>query len=179
MINKLSVLLKQPQKIYHTSDLRILWGIQNPNTLRQTITRYVQKGALFRIYKGVYSIIDPQKLDPVELGFRLFNRFCYLSTESVLAQNGLINHSPTKITFVSDFPQTIIWSQYTFLSRQLKPDYLYNTTGIIQLPNGILTATPTRAIADILYFQPQYHFDASNIINWDLVKQIQQEVYQK
>ncbi|MBP9817382.1 hypothetical protein KBC75_01320 [Candidatus Shapirobacteria bacterium] len=177
MINKLSILLQQPQKIFHTADLRILWGIYNQNTLRQTVSRYTQKKSLFRIYKGVYSTIDPQKLDTTELGYRLFNRYCYLTTETVLSQNGLINHSPTKITFVSSLSQNIILNQHTFLSRQLKSQYLHNTAGITQLPNGVLIASSARAVADLLYFQPNFHFDAGSIINWDQVKQIQQEVY--
>ncbi len=159
MINKLNILLKQPQKIYHTDDLRILWGIIKPTTLHQTISRLIKKGVLIKIYKGFYSIIPITDLDPVELGFRLINRFCYLTTETVLAQNGIINQSPNKITFVSNISKKITIDGNTFLYRKLNDKYLYDSNGISVQTNGVLVASVVRAKSDMLYFQPNYYFD--------------------
>ena len=159
MINKLDILLKQPQKIYHTDDLRILWGIAKPNTLHQTISRLIKKGVLIKIYKGLYSTIPISDLNPIELGFRLINHFCYLSTETVLSQNGIINQSPNKITFVSNISKKIAVGDNTFLYRQLNDRYLYNSDGIIPQSNGVLVASIDRAKSDMLYFQPSYYFD--------------------
>ncbi|PJA50926.1 hypothetical protein CO168_02515 [Candidatus Shapirobacteria bacterium CG_4_9_14_3_um_filter_36_12] len=159
MINKLDILLKQPQKIYHTDDLRILWGITKPSTLHQTISRLIKKGVLIKIHKGLYCTIPISDLDPIELGFRLINRFCYLTTETVLAQNGIINQSPNKITFVSNISQKITVGDNTFLYRQLSDKYLYNSDGISPQSNGVLIASVARAKSDMLYFQPSYYFD--------------------
>jgi len=159
MINKLDILLKQPQKIYHTDDLRILWGIAKPNTLHQTISRLIKKGVLIKIYKGLYSTIPISDLNPIELGSRLINRFCYLTTETVLSQNGMINQSPNKITFVSNISKKIAVGDNTFLYRQLNDRYLYNSDGIIPQSNGVLVASIDRAKSDMLYFQPSYYFD--------------------
>lgn len=175
-MDKISVLIQQSQKLFHTSDLKILWNIPKQSTLYQTIYRLIKKKILFRIQKGLYSIVPLDQIDPVEIGFRAINRFNYLSTESVLSKNGIINQSPTKTTFISDISANFTINDNTFLFRQLKPQCLNNNVGIIQNHKGVFIATPERAVADMLYFQPNYHFDAQNLINWDQVKKIQKEL---
>lgn len=54
-------------------------------------------------------------------------------------------------------------------------EYLFNPVGIIE-ENGVFIATPERAAADMLYFNPKYHFDVSERIDFARVKSIQEEV---
>jgi predicted transcriptional regulator of viral defense system len=176
-MDKISVLIQQPQKLFHTSDLKVIWGIYNESTLYQTIYRLIKKKILFRVQKGLYSIVPLNQLDPIEIGFRAINHFSYLSTESVLSKNGIINQSPSKITFLSSSPANFNINTVSYLVRQLKPQCLNNTVGIIQNDKGVFMATTERAIADMLYFQPNYHFDADNLIDWKLVKNYQQQIY--
>ena len=175
--DKIGILIQQPQKLFHTSDLKVLWNILNQNTLHKTIARLVKKGVLISLQKGFYSIVPLDQLDPIEIGFRAINHFSYLSTESILAKNGIINQSPSKITFLSSSPANFNINGISYLVRQLKPQCLNNTIGIIQNDKGVFIATTERAIADILYFQPNYHFDADNLIDWKLVKNYQQQIY--
>ncbi|MDD4026905.1 MAG: hypothetical protein PHO75_01785 [Candidatus Shapirobacteria bacterium] len=175
--DKIGVLIQQPQKLFHTSDLKVIWGVLNQNTLHKTIARLVKKGILINIQKGFYSIVPLNQLDPVEIGFRAINHFSYLSTESVLSKNGIINQSPSKITFISSIPANFILNENSYLVRQLKPQCLNNTIGIIQNDKGVFIADTERAVADMLYFQPNYHFDAYNLINWSLVKNYQKQIY--
>jgi predicted transcriptional regulator of viral defense system len=175
--DKIGILIQQPQKLFHTSDLKILWNILNQNTLHKTIARLIKKGVLISLQKGFYSIVPLDQLDPIEIGFRAINHFSYLSTESILAKNGIINQSPSKITFLSSSPANFNINGISYLVRQLKPQCLNNTIGIIQNDKGVFIATTERAIADILYFQPNYHFDADNLIDWKLVKNYQQQIY--
>lgn len=175
-VDKTNVLLKQSQKIFHTSDLKVIWGIENSNTLYKSIERLAKKGVLISIQKGLYSVIPIEQLDSKELGFRIIHRQCYLSTETVLSDSGVINQSPTKITYISDISKNISVGGRDFLIRQLNSRFLNNTAGIIQKENGILVASLERAVADMLYFQPSYHFDAQDIIDWGMVKKIQSEV---
>lgn len=175
--DKIGILVQQPQSLFHTSDLKVLWNILNQKTLYQTIYRLIKKKVLFSLQKGFYSIIPLNQLDPIETGFRAINHFSYLSTESVLSQNGIINQSPNKITFISSSSANFTINSNSYLVRQLKAQCLNNTVGIIQNDKGIFMATTERAIADMLYFQPNYHFDANNIINWDLVKNYQKQIY--
>ena len=52
---KIDKLLKLNRDLYHTGDLGVLWEITNKNTLYTTIKRYVQKGILIPIHKGLYA----------------------------------------------------------------------------------------------------------------------------
>jgi hypothetical protein len=62
-----------------------------------------------------------------------------------------------------------------FLFRQLKDEYLHNPAGITY-QKGVFLAIPERAAADMLYFNPKYHFDAPGSLDMDKVKSIQKEI---
>ncbi len=163
------------RKIYHSNDLAILWNISNKNTLYTTIKRYVQKGVLIPIYKGLYSTIPISELDPLELGRAIIHRYTYLTTESVLAQVGIISQATYAHTFVSNVSKKVTVENVSFRFRKLKDEYLYNPTGIVQ-KEGHLIATTERAVADMLYYNPKYYFDFSESIDFEKVKQIQKEI---
>jgi len=172
---RINELLKLDRKIYHSNDLSILWNITNKNTLYTTIKRYVQKGVLLPIYKGLYSTVPLSQLDPLELGKAIIHRYTYLSTESVLAQAGVIAQSTYAYTFVSNLPRKVSVDNLSFLFRQLKDEYLFNPSGILD-QNGIYVASTERAAADMLYFNPRYHFDVPTSIDFNRVELIQKEV---
>jgi len=175
-VDKLNILLKQPQKVFHSTDLAILWEIQNLNTLYTTVKRFTKKGVLFPIYKGLYSTLPTNQINPLELGVHILHRFCYVSTETILSQAGYINQPSRKYTYVSDISRNITYQNWSFISRQLQSKFLHNSVGISQNDHGILIASPERAVADMLYFQPTYHFDAQNLIAWDKVKIVQHQI---
>ena len=172
---RISELIKLDRKIYHSNDLAILWGIANKNTLYTTIKRYVQKGVLIPVYKGLYSTVPLSQLNPLELGKAIIHRYTYLSTETVLAQAGVIAQTTYAYTFVSDQSKRVTVGSISFLFRKLKDEYLYNPSGVIN-QNGIFVATNERAVADMLYFNPKYHFDVPESVDFDKVKAIQREV---
>lgn len=175
-LDKLGILLKQRQKLFHTGDLGLLWQIANRNTLYTTISRLVNKGVLIPIHKGLYSVVPVTELEPVELGLHVLHRPAYLSTESVLARMGLISQMIYPTTFVSDISKRFQVATHEYLVRRLQPVFLHNTTGIVSSTYDILIASPSRAVADLMYFQPTYHFDARNQIDWDEVNKIRKEV---
>jgi hypothetical protein len=172
---RLSELLKLDRKIYHSNDLAILWGISNKNTLYTTIKRYVQKGVLIPIYKGLYSTVTLSQLNPLELGKAIIHRYTYLSTESVLVQAGVITQTTYVYTFLSDIPKKVAVGSMSFLFRKLKDVYLNNPIGVIN-QNSIFIATTERAVADMLYFNPKYHFDVPENVDFEKVKFIQKQV---
>ncbi|KKS31277.1 MAG: Formate-tetrahydrofolate ligase, partial [Candidatus Amesbacteria bacterium GW2011_GWA2_42_12] len=98
---RISELIKLDRKLYHTQDLAILWKISNKNTLYTTVKRYVKKGILFQVYKGLYSTIPLPQLNPLELGKAIIHDYTYLTNESVLAQFGIINQISNSYTFVA------------------------------------------------------------------------------
>jgi predicted transcriptional regulator of viral defense system len=172
---RINELLKLDRKIYHSNDLAIIWGINNKNSLYTLIKRYTQKGILIPIYKGLYSTVPLSQLDPLELGRAVIHRYTYLTTESVLAQAGVISQATYIYTFVSDIPKKVTVGSTSFLFRKLKTTYLNNPIGIIN-QNGIFIATTERAVADMLYFNPKFHFDVPDNIDFEKVKFIQKQV---
>jgi len=172
---RINELIKLERKIYHSKDLAILWHITNKNTLYTTIKRYVQKGVLVSIYKGLYSTLPLSQLDPLDLGKAIIHRYTYLSTESVLAQAGVIAQPTYVYTFVSSLPKKVSVENWSYLFRQLKPEFLYNPIGISD-QNGVLVASAERAAADLLYFNPRYHFDVPESIDRKQVEFIQKEI---
>lgn len=172
---KIKKLLQDSNNLYHTQDLAVLWGINNSNTLYTTIKRYIKRGFLIKIYKGFYSIVSLEKVDPVCIGIAGLHRYGYVSTESILVKEGLIFQDVRYITLVSDISKRFEIAGHKFLVRKIKDDYLYNETGII-MKNGTRFASIERAVADMLYFNPNYYFDAKNSINWKKVEEIKNKI---
>lgn len=173
--NRFAQLARMKETLFHTNDLANLWGIKDKNTLYTTLKRYVQKGLLFRVHKGFYSLKKVEEVDPYLLGVKFLNRFVYLSVETVLFEEGIIFQKPCFISLISSRSRSFSAAGHTFKSRQLKDEFLYNLAGI-ELKEGYYKASPERAVADLLYFNPEFYFDGRDLINWTRVKEIQIEV---
>lgn len=163
------------QIVFHTKDLANLWQINNPNTLYTTLRRYAQKGLLFRVYKGMYSLKPIKEVDPLLLGLKALHRFAYVSAETVLVQKGIILQNISAITLISDISKSFSIASHKYRCRKLKDKYLYNPAGIIT-QGDIKIATLERAVADILYFNPRAHFDGADLIDWSKVQSLQKEM---
>jgi len=168
-------LIKLDRKLYHTNDLAILWGISNKNTLYTTIKRYIKRGILIPVFKGLYSTVPISQLDPLSLGQAIIHNKAYFSTESVLFEAGVITQQTYMYTFVSTISKQVTVNGMTFLYRKMKDDYLNNPVGV-EPKDGYFAATVERAMADMLYFNPSYHFDMVDVIDWEKVHNIQAKV---
>jgi len=170
---RIALLASTQQPVFHTDDLAVLLGVRNANTLRVALHRLVRDHILHRIHRGLFSILPPEKIDPVILGSASLHRFCYLTTESVLREEGYILQSIDALTFASDVSRKFtVGSQHVF-SRRMHARFLHNQEGI-RRSGHVLKATPERAIADMLYFDPWYHFDRP--VDWNRVRDIQKAV---
>jgi len=170
---RIALLAKTGEKVFHTNDLANLWNIQNENTLRITLKRYVENGLIYRIYKGFYSILPINEIDPILMGTKAIHQFCYLSTETVLYREGYIFQNIDYLTFIGSKSLRFTIGKNKFISRQLDEKYLYNTEGISS-NNSIKTAILERAVCDMLYFNPNYHFDRS--IDWKKIRSMQKKI---
>lgn len=155
---RISKLLGTGRKLFHTADLAVIWGISDKNTLYTTIKRYLAKNILYPIHKGFYSLVPIKDLDPYALGVAFLHRYAYISTETVLAKEGLIFQKIYPITLVSDASKKFTINSQPYLVRQMRSNRLFSSTGL-ESRNGILWANRDRAISDMLYFNPKYHFD--------------------
>ncbi len=173
--NRIAILARQPEQIFHSQDLGRLWKIENTNTLNTLLKRYNQKGLLFRIYKGLYSLISPEKLNPILIGIKALHGYAYVSTETILIQDGFIMQLDYQYTLVSSISRHFKIGQHHYESRQLQDQYLYNPAGIIE-KNGILQATPLRALADLFYFNPKAYLDGMQMIDFKELNKLQKEI---
>lgn len=164
--------------VFRVSDLAKIWQLENRASLLITLKRYVDQGLIYRLHRGLYSVKKIEELDSVLLGFKIFNNYCYLSGETVLAKHGAIFQKINYLTFIGGGSKRISVGPYNYYFRKLKKDYLYNDFGVNK-NNEVSEASLERAVADILYFNPNYHFDNLEAINWDRVREIQKIVYHK
>lgn len=172
---RINKLLKEKNTLFHTQDLAVLWGITNRNTLYTTIKRYVKKGIFVPIYKGFYTTVDLEQLDPVSLGMRALRGYAYLSTETVLGRAGVIFQLSPHITLISSVSKTISIGDQSYQVRSMRDEFLYNDRGI-RIENEIPIASPERAMADLLYFNPSYYFDNLKALDIQKMRSIQKEV---
>lgn len=172
---RISELIGLGRKLFHTNDLAVLWGIGDKHNLYMTISRYINRGILFPIYKGLYSTVPVSDLDPLDLGKAIIHRYTYLSTESVLARTGVIAQAIYAYTFVADISKKVTVGAKSYLFRQLKAEYLHHPGGIT-VQDGVFVASPERAAADMLYFNPRYYFDSSSSLDMGKVGSLQKEI---
>lgn len=177
--NRFLSIAKTKESIFQIDDLAKIWRITNRRNLVISVNRYVASGLLHRIQRGLYSIKPISELDPIELGLKLINDYAYLSTESVLAKQGIIFQNVNYHTFIGQKSKRFEIGSNKYYCRQLKEDYLFNDLGIIKHGRPFNEASPERALADMLYFNPRYHFDNLLGVNKEKLKNIQKKVYNK
>lgn len=161
--------------VFHARDAAGIWGITNANTLHTILSRYARTGLLFRLQNGLYSIKPLHELDPLLIGVKAVHGFCYVSTETVLARAGIIAQHVSHTTLVGSVSRQFTLAGYRYRLRRLADRYLFNEAGIAR-EGGVRIASSARAIADMLYFNPQYHFDAEAYIDWVAVERIESAV---
>ena len=163
------------EQVFHIGDLANLWNIENKNTLYTTLKRYTSAGLLFRVYRGLYSIKPVSKIDTYLLGVKALHKFAYISTETILSNAGIILQRIQYTTVVSSESKKFSIGGVWYRSRQLDDKFLFQKKGV-NIKNGVNIATTERAVADLLYFQPNFHFDNPKQIDWKEVAEIQKEM---
>lgn len=175
-LNRFAELARLGEVVFHTNDLANLWRITNKNTLYTTIKRYVEQGLLFPIHKGFYAIRQPKEVDPLLLGVKALHGYCYVSTETVLRGEGVIQQELPAITLIADATKRFTVAGRSYYSRKLPDRFLYQSNGIMTAANGVRIATSMRAVADLLYFNKHAYLDAAHLIDWGKVHALQKEI---
>ena len=158
-ISKLNLLLKSGRKLFHTQDLAVLWAMENRNSLYTVIKRMVKRGILLPVIKGLYSTVPLNEINKYQLGTALIHKYCYVSLETVLFNEGIIHQKIYPITFVSSVSQKVEHDGVLYIYRKMKPELFFSPDGIEE-KDGYFIASRDRAISDILYFNPKYYFDS-------------------
>jgi len=169
---RFQLLASMNEQVFHRDDLARLWNINDPNTLNVTLYRYVKNKLLYRIYKGFFSIITPEKIDPMLLGIKALHRYAYISTETVLFDKGIIHQLPAAISIISSVSRKFTIGEQNYSSRKLNFMFLMNPAGV-EDSGSYKKADVDRAIADMLYFNERCYFDNENVIDWPAVREMQ------
>ena len=175
-LNRFADLAKLGEVLFHVDDLANLWQIRNMNTLYTTLKRYTKQGLLYRIHKGFYSIKPPESVDPLLLGLKALHSFAYVSCETILAEEGVLQQLVPAITLVSGRNKKFTAAGRSYHSRQLADRFLYQPQGITTLESGVRRASRERAVADLLYFNPHAYFDGEKLIDWREVRALQESI---
>ena len=172
---RFAILARMGEIVFHARDAAAIWGITNVNTLHTILSRYARAGLLFRLQNGLYSIKPPRELDPLLIGSKALHGACYVSTETVLSRAGIIQQNVPHVTLVGSVSRKFRLAGHNYRARRLSDRFLLNDAGVLR-EGHVRIASPARAIADMLYFNPRYHFDASAHIDWSAVSRIQRDV---
>lgn len=141
------ILQKSGKKIFSTSDLRNLFGVENVNTLNKQIRGLINANVITRISKGYYFLASNNPSD-FELANAIY-RPSYISLDSALNYYGILVQTPQEITSVTTKLATVIEDGgKRFSYAHLDPKYFSD----YQKLEGFLIATPEKALVDAMFF---------------------------
>lgn len=134
---------------FRTADAAALFH-QKCDTANKILTGLVQNELLVKIKRGLWTF--PQ-IDPLRIsGFLTAPFQSYLSLQSALYIHGIISQIPEVIYLVSlARSQRICTSLGTFSIHHIQPDFFF---GFEARGEGILLASPEKALIDLLYLSP-------------------------
>src|SRR3989338_4494500 len=96
--NKIKQIISSGEVVFRDTDLAVVWGITNKNTLYTTIKRYAKQRLLERVRQGIYSIKNIDTLNPDAIGAKILHEYCYVSAETILERAGILKQKITNIT---------------------------------------------------------------------------------
>jgi predicted transcriptional regulator of viral defense system len=137
--------------VLDTADAAALLGVKSSHASR-TLERLADAGQIIRLKRGLWGFVD--RLDPLQLpGFLAAPMPCYVSLQTALYHHGMISQIPETIYAVS-LARTRRWSTRlaTVSIHHVCPSFFfgYERAGT----NGILMASPEKALLDCLYLSP-------------------------
>jgi hypothetical protein len=159
---------KDIRSVFSLSDIAMIAGETNFQSLNKKLNYYVHKGKLQNPRKGIYAKPDYNR---EELACCIYTP-AYISLEYVLQKAGIIFQYDNRITVVSYLSRSITIDDKTYSYRKLKGESLVNTTGIIRQNNFINIASAERAFMDMLYLDKDYYFDNLNTLNKELITKL-------
>lgn len=173
---RLAKLNKFNKKTFRRDELQLLWKVNNNSSLSTILNRYIKSKVLFRIYRGLYSIVDPIYLNKYELACAVGGAFSYISNETILSNSSIIMQQPRAITVVGMKNRDYKIGDFDIKIRAMAKQFLHNTLGILDMVSYRM-ADKERAVADMLHFDKKYHFDNLNSISKNRVNNYIKAIY--
>lgn len=138
--------LEELKKDYYTvKDIERILDIPVDN-LRKQLTRWVKKGILIRIAKGIYAPYG-KEINILKIANQMYYP-SYVSFESVLSRYGVLSQVPYTLTFATPKRTKKIVlngteAEFTKLSERYYFGYVFE--------DGVNIASPEKALVDCLY----------------------------
>lgn len=162
-MNPMAKLYRSPKTVLTNEDFAVIWEENNSINLKQKIYRYLKKGSLIRLTRGVY--VKNKDYDPLELATSLYVP-SYISFETIFRQAGFVFQYYETIFVASSVSKIVKIDKKKITFRKLKEEILFNPQGIVKEGNYNI-ASPERAFLDMLYLSPNYYFDNLSLLNWE------------
>jgi len=157
------IIYSDTRSVFTLTDIAMLTGESNFNSINGKLNYYVRKGKLLRPRKGIYV---KARYSHEELACVLYTP-SYISLEYVLQKAGIVFQYDGRITSISYLSRSVKIENRTYSYRKVKGEILVATEGITQIGN-VNIASPERAFLDTLYLNKEYYFDNLNPLNKEL-----------
>lgn len=166
-MDNITKLLHTPKTVFSVSDLKLIWDNIPEEQVKQYTSYYTKKKHLIRVHRGLYAL-PGREVNPFELGNKIRSP-SYLSFETVLYQEGIIFQWQQSIRFASYESRVINAFNNRFEFSQLKDSVLLLPTGVSTIQEYSI-ASKERAMVDVLYLNPSFHFDNVRDVDFSMVK---------
>jgi len=174
LIKKLAV-NKGNQTVFNLAEIARIIGKEADRNLIAAVSYCVKSGDLIRLAKGLYAL--NKEYIKYELGNKLRSP-SYVSFYTVLQDSGVVFQPYTSIFLAGQRSETRIINGQKFIYRKIRDDILLNPLGI-KSDGLVMKAGLERAILDKIYLDGEEHFDNLRAVDWDKMKELNDQVYQR
>ncbi len=160
------------QTVFTLTDITQLTG-SGSSSLIPALTYARKMGYIKKIMRGIYSLNDNYSKEEFANKYR---KPSYISLYTVLQKAGIVFQPYTSVYAITNRTEEIEVDNQKYIYRKIKDEILLNNFGI-NIENGVMIASPERAICDKLYLDGNEYFDNLRNIDWALMKELNTKVY--
>ncbi len=165
--NRLRVLLDMKRTVFTFRNLIDLWELK-PETAKIVVKRMVDRGIIYRVVRGYYSITREGNLYETA---NLIVQPSYVSMHSALFYHNVSFQISTIVTSVGLINYEKKVGKRSFKYYSMKEKLFFNLEGI-EYKQNVAIAKLERAILDCFYFGLVPNLDNSNSVNISYLKKM-------
>jgi hypothetical protein len=171
--NKIQNKKNSNQTVFTITEIMQITGVNDTLTLNSSLGYAVDKEYIYRITRGIYSLKKEYSKEEFANKYR---KPSYISLYTVLQKAGIVFQPYTSVYAITNRTEEIEVDSQKYIYRKIKDEILLNNFGI-NIENGVMIASPERAICDKLYLDGNEYFDNLRNIDWELMEKLNNEVY--
>lgn len=165
---------RKEQTVFNVSELAQLVEGYQGEKLYSALKFANKTGDIKRITRGFYALTSDYSL--WELGNKL-RIPSYVSLYTVLQKSGVVFQPYTSIFLMAKRSEILEVDGQKYIYRKIKDEILLNSLGISNV-DQVAVASIERALCDKLYLDGEEFFDNLRSVNWELMTQLNQEIYE-